>query len=101
MLSIAQVSKPCLELRGVVFLDGLTVGHDAGSAGEGGPLAAAVKEGDVDVGVRLKVVGLAGFGVGVEDEIETAAFLQCYKLLRIESRTRVRYLAGYCHAATD
>jgi hypothetical protein len=53
------------------------------------------------VGVRLKVVGLAGFGVGVEDEIETAAFLQCYKLLRIESRTRVRYLAGYCHAATD
>ena len=43
------------------------VGDDAGGAGDGGPLAGAVDEGDVDGGVVAQVVRLAGLGVGVED----------------------------------
>jgi hypothetical protein len=73
--TVAEVAEPRLQSRGVVFLDSGAVGEDAGFAGDGGPLAAVVEEGDVDGGVGGDIVGLAGFGVGVEDEVDAAGFL--------------------------
>ena len=56
-------------------MDEATVGHDLGLAGDGGPFAGVVEEAEVDFGVGIEVVGLAGFGVGVEDEVDAVAFL--------------------------
>jgi len=53
----------------------VAVGDDVGFAGDGGPFAGVVEEAEVDVGVVFEVVGLAGFGVCVEDEIDAVAFL--------------------------
>jgi hypothetical protein len=75
MLTIAEVAQPRLELRAVVLPDGGAIGDDAGRAGEGGPFAGRVEEGDVDRGVVLEIVGFAGFGVGVEEEVDAAARL--------------------------
>lgn len=75
VLAVAEVADPGLQLARVVFADGVAVRDDGGFAGDGGPLARRVEEGDVDARVFVQVVGLAGFGVGVEEEVETAAFL--------------------------
>jgi hypothetical protein len=75
MLSIAQVTNPGLQAGGVVLVDDGAVGEDRGRAGEGGPFAGGVQEGDVDVPVGGEVVGLAGFGVGVEEEVDAAVLL--------------------------
>lgn len=96
MLSVTEVAEPGLEGFGVVFFDDGAVGDDLGGAGHRGPFAGGVEEGDVDVGVgydagrRLVgtveerfwnevlynvLVGLARFGVGVEDEINAASLL--------------------------
>lgn len=76
MLAVPQITQPRLERRRVVLADHLPVGDDIGCAADGGPLSLAVEEGHVDLGVALQVVGLAGFGIGVEKEIEAAAFLE-------------------------
>lgn len=76
MFTITQVAEPCLQSGRVIFLDGGAVGEDAGFAGDGDPLAAVVEEGDVDGGVGGDVVGLTGLGVGVEDQVDAAGFLQ-------------------------
>ena len=66
VLAVAKISDPSLEGGAVVLLDEITVGDDGGAASDGGPFAGAVDKGDVDAGVALEVVGLAGLSVGVE-----------------------------------
>ena len=75
MLSIAQIANPCLQSRRVVLADLFSVGLDGGLAGYGSPLAAGGQEGEVDVGVVLEIVRLAGFAVGVEYEVNAIALL--------------------------
>lgn len=75
MLAVLQVAKPCFQGRRVVFADHLPVSDNVGFAGNRGPLAGGVEEGDVDLGFGLEVIGLAGFSVGVEQEINAATFL--------------------------
>lgn len=76
VLSVAEIAEPRFEGGRVVLFDDRAVGDDVCLAGHGSPLTGAVEEGDVDVRIRVDVVGLAGFGVGVEDQINTASFLQ-------------------------
>lgn len=74
--AVAQVTDPGLEGRGVVFLDDGAVGDDACGARDAGPAAVGGAEGDVDVRVGFEVVGFAGFGVCVEEEIDATGFLK-------------------------
>jgi len=62
-------------------VDEATVGHDLGLAGDGGPFAGVVEEAEVDVGVGLEVVGLAGLRVGVEDEVDAITLLWLSQLM--------------------
>ena len=78
VLAITEVAEPGLEGRRVVLLDAGAVGLDGSGAGDAGPLAGVVEECEVDVGVLLKVVGLAGLGVGVEDEVNAVVLLRCW-----------------------
>lgn len=75
VLAVAKVAEPGLEADGVVLLDAGAVGLDGGEARDAGPLAGVVEEGEVDVGVLGQVVGLAGLGVGVEDEVDAVVLL--------------------------
>ena len=75
MLPITQISDPSFEVCGIIFADLVTVGRDGGFAGDGGPGAGGVEEGDVDLVVFGQVVGFAGFGVGVEEGVDSSAFL--------------------------
>lgn len=74
--AVPQVTHPGLEGRGVVLPDHVPVGDDGGGAGDAGPAAVGRTEGDVDVGVGFEVVGLAGLGVCVEEEVDSAGFLK-------------------------
>jgi hypothetical protein len=76
VLAITEVAEPGLERCRVVLLDAGAVGLDGSGAGDAGPLAAVVEESEVDVRVLLEVVGLAGLGVGVEDEIDAVVLLR-------------------------
>lgn len=99
MLAIAQVTEPGLQLLTVVFADDGSVGDYAGLARDGGPLARVVDEGHVDIWVGFEIVGFARFGVGVEDEINTAILLQIGQN-RATSLNRARaYRAGNGHAS--
>lgn len=73
--SVAEVANPGLEGWAVVLLDEASVGDDLGHAADGGPLARAVDEGDVDVGVCRELIGLVRLGVGVEEEVNASALL--------------------------
>ena len=75
MLAIFQVAKPCLQGRRIVFADHLTISDNVGFAGNRGPFAGGVEEGNVDLRFGLEVIGFAGFGVGVEEEVNAATFL--------------------------
>lgn len=75
VLAITEVAEPGLEGRRVVLLDACAVGLDGSGARDAGPLTGVVEEGEVDVGVLLEVVGLAGLGVGVEDEVDAVVLL--------------------------
>jgi len=75
VLAVAEVTDPCLERWRVVLVHLLAVGLDLGVAGDRGPFAGWGEEADVDVWVGLEVVGLAGLGVGVEDDVDTVALL--------------------------
>ena len=76
VLAVTEVAEPGLEGRRIVLLDTGAVGLDGGGAGDAGPLAGVVEEGEVDVGVLLEVVGLAGLGVSVEDEVDAVVLLR-------------------------
>lgn len=75
MFAVAKVTDPCLQRRRVVLLDDTAVRFNGCVAGYGSPFAGVVDKADVDGGVRLKVVGLAGLGVGVKEKIKTIALL--------------------------
>jgi hypothetical protein len=99
VLSITQVTQPGFQGRRVVFLDDGAVGDDLGGAGHGGPFAGGVEEGDVNMGVGGDVGGLAGLGVGVENEVDAGVFLgEVLTLVRRRRRAGV-YLGCQCHAA--
>jgi hypothetical protein len=76
VLAVTEVAEPGLEGGRVVLLDAGAVGLDGGGAGNAGPLAGVVEETEVDFGVLLEVVGLAGLGVGVEDEVDAVVLLR-------------------------
>lgn len=75
VLAVTEVTQPGLEAGGVVLADLLAVGLNGGNTGDGSPLAGGLEEGQVDVIVRLEVIGLARLAVGVEDEVDTVALL--------------------------
>lgn len=75
MRAVTQIAQPGLELWAVVFGDEAAVRDDLGVPADRGPVAGGGEEGDVDVFVGFEVVGLAGFGVGVEEEGEAVVFL--------------------------
>lgn len=75
VLSVTKITEPGLERRGVVLANGLAVGDDISLSGDRCPFAGAVEEGNVDVGVGVDVIGLARFGVGVEEEVDAAGLL--------------------------
>ena len=77
VLAVTEVTDPGLERGRVELLDARAVGLDGSGAGDGGPLAAVVEEGEVDDGVLFEVIGLAGLGVGVEDEVDAIVLLCC------------------------
>lgn len=77
VLAVTKVAEPSLERRRVVLLDAGAVGLDGRGAGNAGPLAGAIEEGEVDLRVLLEIVGLAGLGVGVEDEVDAVVLLRC------------------------
>ena len=70
VLSITEVAEPGFEGGGVVLADLFAVGLDGGFAANAGPFAGVVEEAEVDVRMGFEVVGFAGFGVGVEDEVD-------------------------------
>jgi hypothetical protein len=76
VLAVTEVAEPGLERRRVVLLDAGAVGLDGSGAGDAGPLAGVVEESEVDLGVLLEIVGLAGLGVGVEDEVDAVVLLR-------------------------
>jgi len=75
VLAVAEVTEPRLQRGRVVGLHLLAVGDDGGFAGDAGPFARGVEEAEVDLGVGFEVVGFAGLGVGVEDEVDAVALL--------------------------
>ena len=76
VLAIFQIAEPCLQGRGVVLADGVSVRDDVSFARNGGPFTGRVKEGNVDLGIGFQVVGFAGLGVGVEEKVEAATLLE-------------------------
>lgn len=75
VLAVAEITDPRLQRGAVVLMDELAVGDDLGLAGDGGPFAGRLEEGEVDFGVFFEVVCFAGFGIGVEDQVDAVAFL--------------------------
>lgn len=75
MGSIFQIPQPRLQRRRIIFANHLAIDDNFGFAANGSPFAGGIEEGDVDFGVGFQVVGFAGFGVGVEEEVDAAALL--------------------------
>lgn len=75
MRAVVEITQPSFQRWSIVLADEFAVSDDLGFTGDGGPFAAGVEEGDVDFGIGFQVIGFAGFGVGVEEEVEAAAFL--------------------------
>lgn len=75
MLAVLQVAKPCFQARGVVFADRLTISDNVGFARHGGPFASGIEKSNVDLGIRLQIIGFARFRIGMEKEVNTTSFL--------------------------
>lgn len=73
---IFEIAQPALERGRIVFVDDVAVGDHGCYPGDGGPFARGIEEGNVDCRVRFEVVCFSGFGVGVEDVVDAAAFLR-------------------------
>lgn len=69
MAAVAEVAEPGTEGGRVVPVDEGAVRHDGGGAGDGGPLANGVDEGDVYVGVLGELVDFVGVGVCEEEKV--------------------------------
>jgi hypothetical protein len=61
MLAIAQVAHPRLQAGRVVLLDGFAISDNVGSTADRCPFTTGGEEAQVDIGVRLKIVGLTRF----------------------------------------
>lgn len=56
MGAVAEIADPGFKDWGIVLSDGFTVRLDGCLAGNGGPFAGRLEEGEVDVGVFVQVV---------------------------------------------
>ena len=90
VLAVTEITHPRLERGAVVLLDGGAVGEDLGRAGDGGPFAGGVEEGDVDGRVLVEIVSLAGLGIGVEEEVDATSLLGFARLGQFSSVTKSR-----------
>ena len=95
--AIAEVANPGLELLRVVFLDNIAITDHRSFAADRSPLACAVEEGDIDGRVGIEIVGLAGFGVGVEDEVDATGFLDnvSVRYMKVRLLSRARRVADF------
>ena len=75
MLAVLEIPQPSFQCWCIVFANGFAVRDDGGFTRNGGPFAAGIEEGNIDFGVVIEIVGLARFGVGVEEEVNAATFL--------------------------
>lgn len=75
VLTIAEVADPRLQSGRIVLVNDVAVGNDFGIARDGTPLARVVEESKIDMGVILEIVGLPTLGIGVENQVNTSAFL--------------------------
>lgn len=75
MDSVTKVAQPRLQSAAIRLLDQLAICHQACFARDGCPLARAIDEGYIDVGVIGQIVSFSGFGIRVEEEIDTPRFL--------------------------
>ena len=73
--AIAKVTDPRFQAGGVVLLDDGAISFNVCPAADRCPLARLSLEGNVDVFVMSQVIGLAGFGVGVEEVVDAGVFL--------------------------
>lgn len=76
MFAVLKVSKPCLELRRIIFADHFTVSDNGGFTRDRCPFACRIEESNIDLRIRLEVVSFAGFGVGMEEKVDSAPFLR-------------------------
>lgn len=79
MLAISQIANPRLQRRRVEFLHRLAICEHAGLATDGRPFASTIDEGDVDVRIIVELIRLAGFGIGVEDEVDSVVLAYIYQ----------------------
>lgn len=104
MDSITKVAQPRLQFSAVRLLDQLAICHQACFARDGCPLARAIDEGYIDVGVIGQIVSFSGFGIRVEEEIDAPGFLYIDISLSL-SMWRKRSASTYCcsqgHAARN
>lgn len=59
MLAVTQITDPGLQGPRIMLADMLAVGEDVGFTADGGPLARAIDEGDVDLRIIIQLVRLA------------------------------------------
>lgn len=99
--AIAEVANPVLELGRVVLGYDGSVGDNGGVAGDRGPFTGGVAEGHIAVGVGVDVIGLAGLGVGVKDEVDAAVLLQMVLVGSVQRRASLWETYRSCdgHAA--
>ena len=76
MYPIAKITEPGFKCWRIVSPHVFTVRDHGRLAANRGPFARAVEEGDIDVGIRVEIVGLSAFRVGVEDQIDPTVFLE-------------------------
>jgi hypothetical protein len=69
VLAVFEITNPRLQGRGVVLPDDGAVRLDGRVSADRGPFACGSDEGDIDGWVCGEVVGFAGFGVCVEEQV--------------------------------
>lgn len=75
VLAVLQIAKPRFQGRGVVCADRLTVSDNLSLAGDRGPFTSRIEKGNVDLGIRLQIIGFTRFRIGMEKEVDAASFL--------------------------
>lgn len=96
MLAVAEVTNPCLECRRVVFLNNAAIRLDGGMARYGSPFSRVVDKTNVDRRVRLKIICLARFGVGVEEKIEAIALLSEVSIVQFSENPDINTPCAMC-----
>ena len=86
MCAVTEIAKPGLQRGRVVLLDDVAVNFDGCMSRNRCPLARVVDEANVDGGVGLEIVGLAGLSVGVEEKVEAIALLWYVSIVSTPSK---------------